>query len=153
MTATRTAGFVHSLIALRVRPRDLDVLGHVNNAVILEYLEAGRWDWFERQGLVPDAEIAPVVARAEIDYLAQVPQAVIEVDTGMELLEPGTDESRLFTARLQQSIRVPGRQRTAVRAVVTLAFVEGRLAGRPVSLRDFLRTAARQPAAAAAGRD
>ncbi|RKI59045.1 acyl-CoA thioesterase, partial [Corallococcus sp. AB049A] len=43
--------FEESSLTLRVRPNDLDTLGHVNNATTLEYLEAGRWAWLERQGL------------------------------------------------------------------------------------------------------
>jgi YbgC/YbaW family acyl-CoA thioester hydrolase len=34
-----------------VRPTEIDVNGHVNNAKYVEYLEWGREDWYERNGL------------------------------------------------------------------------------------------------------
>ncbi|HEX8201430.1 MAG TPA: acyl-CoA thioesterase [Isosphaeraceae bacterium] len=34
-----------------VRPTEIDVNGHVNNAKYVEYLEWGREDWYERHGL------------------------------------------------------------------------------------------------------
>lgn len=37
-----------SVIAIEVRPRDIDDLGHVNNARFLEYVERGRMDWYNR---------------------------------------------------------------------------------------------------------
>ena len=56
---------------LATRPNDLDILGHVNNAVALEYFEAGRWDWRRRVGLEASA-VAVVVSRIEVDYLGQI---------------------------------------------------------------------------------
>ncbi len=38
-------------IELVVRCTEIDVNGHVNNAKYIEYLEWGREDWYERQGL------------------------------------------------------------------------------------------------------
>lgn len=38
-------------IEIVVRSTEIDVNGHVNNAKYLEYLEWGREDWFEQQGL------------------------------------------------------------------------------------------------------
>jgi acyl-CoA thioester hydrolase len=58
--------FVHDL---EVRFRDLDAIGHVNNAVYLTYFEAGRLAWWlhttRRQG-VPALDL--ILARAEVDY-------------------------------------------------------------------------------------
>ena len=34
-----------------VRPTEIDVNGHVNNAKYVEYLEWGREEWYERNGL------------------------------------------------------------------------------------------------------
>ena len=58
-------------VRIEVRYRDLDPLGHVNNAVYLSYLELARVRYFERMGALAGAlgrGEAPVVARAEIDY-------------------------------------------------------------------------------------
>ncbi|WDL97380.1 acyl-CoA thioesterase [Alicyclobacillus sp. ALC3] len=40
-----------SSIEIQVRSTEIDVNGHVNNAKYLEYLEWGREDWFEANGL------------------------------------------------------------------------------------------------------
>ncbi len=42
----------HFSIPIRVRFRDLDAFGHVNNAVFFTYLEMARSDYFERLGLL-----------------------------------------------------------------------------------------------------
>jgi acyl-CoA thioester hydrolase len=57
----------------QVRFRDLDPMGHVNNAVFLTYLEQARIAFFERQGLPIGLEdMNLVVARVEIDFRAPV---------------------------------------------------------------------------------
>ena len=138
-----------SLVWLQVRPNDLDVQGHVNNAVTLEYFEAGRWDWFARNGLAPDGAVAPVVARAEVDYLAPIPYARIEVATRLAApQDPRAGEGRTYRTRFRQEIRIPGQARPAARVLVTIAFVDRGLGGRPVSLREFRECAGRREAPA-----
>lgn len=57
------------VVELEVRYRDLDPLGHVNNAVYLSYIELARVRYFEAFGAdVVRGDAAPVVARAEVDY-------------------------------------------------------------------------------------
>jgi acyl-CoA thioester hydrolase len=56
-------------VPIEVRFRDLDALGHVNNAVFLTYLEVARLAFVQALGLLEDAGRVPIlVARAEIDY-------------------------------------------------------------------------------------
>ncbi len=60
-----------AVVGIEVRYRDLDPLGHVNNAVYLSYIELARVRYFELLGALEGAlgrGEAPVVARAEIDY-------------------------------------------------------------------------------------
>lgn len=55
--------------SLRVRFRDLDTLGHVNNAVFVSYVEVARVDfWAHVFGPVDVGSIDFFVARIEIDY-------------------------------------------------------------------------------------
>lgn len=137
--------FDESRLLLPVRPNDLDALGHVNNAVALEYLEAGRWDWLGGQGLVPgDRPIAvvAVVARTEVDYLAEIPRGQVEVRTSLEspTAEEFDEDGLTFRARFRQRIHVPEAEHPAVDALVTVAFVDA--AQRClVSLQDFLTAA------------
>lgn len=58
---------------LQVRFRDLDALGHVNNAVYLTYFENARMAyWRELMGPDRPLEFPFLVARAEIDFRASV---------------------------------------------------------------------------------
>jgi acyl-CoA thioester hydrolase len=59
--------------AVEVRFRDLDALGHVNNAVYLTYLESARMAWWMHVMSRADlAGLDMILARAEIDYRSPV---------------------------------------------------------------------------------
>ena len=56
-----------------VRFRDVDVFGHVNNAVYLTYLEDARVGFLRQLGLVRSVDdIRMILARIEIDFRGQV---------------------------------------------------------------------------------
>ena len=56
-----------------VRFRDLDPMGHVNNAVFLTYIESARAAFLHHLGAVQTLEdLAIIVARIEIDFRAPV---------------------------------------------------------------------------------
>lgn len=58
-------------IDIIVRSTDLDILGHVNNVKYLEYLEWGRIEWYERNGLhhhSGEGAIRTVVVQTLINY-------------------------------------------------------------------------------------
>jgi acyl-CoA thioester hydrolase len=58
--------FVHEI---KVIFRDLDSLGHVNNAVYLTYLETARLAyWAEVVGMRRIEELGVILARAEVDF-------------------------------------------------------------------------------------
>src|SRR3954452_5999185 len=42
---------MNTTLEIIVRPTEIDVNGHVNNAKYVEYLEWGREEWYERNGL------------------------------------------------------------------------------------------------------
>jgi acyl-CoA thioester hydrolase len=57
----------------RVRFRDLDAMGHVNNAVFLTYIESARVAFLQDLGAAPSLqEMSIIVARIEIDFRAPV---------------------------------------------------------------------------------
>jgi len=63
-------GFVHRET---IRFRDLDAMGHVNNAVYLTYLEAARVAFLLAHGTGKSFdELAIIVARIEIDFRSQL---------------------------------------------------------------------------------
>jgi acyl-CoA thioester hydrolase len=56
-----------------VRFRDLDPMGHVNNAVFLTYIESARVAFLQHLGAAPTLEdMGIIVARVEIDFRAPV---------------------------------------------------------------------------------
>jgi acyl-CoA thioester hydrolase len=118
--------FGETRLTMPVRPNDLDALGHVNNAVALEYLEAGRWDWLARQDLAHASGIITVVARCEIDYRAEIPTGLVEVRTRIESpTEDEWDEDALtYRVRVRQRIHLLPDERMAVDAAVTVAFLD-----------------------------
>ena len=60
--------------------RDVDAFGHVNNAVYLTYFEWARTRlWFELTGGGNPMDISFIVARAEIDFKAQIELEPIEI--------------------------------------------------------------------------
>jgi acyl-CoA thioester hydrolase len=128
-----------SRLLLQVRPNDLDVLGHVNNAVAIEYLEAGRWDWLGRQGLIHGDRLVAVVARCEADYLAELPPGQVEVRTVLESpsAEEFDEDDLTYRARFRQQIHRPGRESPAVQALITVAFLDATRRCL-ISLQDFL---------------
>ena len=126
-------------LTLLVRPNDLDALGHVNNAVVLEYLEAGRADWLARRNMAASELVIAVVARIEVDYRREIHGGEIEVRT--ELVEPTDDafeaDGATFLAEFRQWIHRPDLDRPAVEAAVTVAFVDARRR-RAVTLQNYL---------------
>jgi acyl-CoA thioester hydrolase len=118
--------FGESILPLHVRPNDLDVLGHVNNAVVLEYLEAGRWDWLAGQGIVLGGGVAAVVARAEVDYRGEIPFGPIEVRTVLQ--SPTAEEldegETAYRAVFRQRIHRAQAAGPAVEALITVACID-----------------------------
>ncbi len=58
-------------VDIKVRGYHLDIYHHVNNGRYLEFLEEGRWDYFERYrffDLFESKELAFVVANINISY-------------------------------------------------------------------------------------
>ncbi len=117
--------FEETTLPLRVRPNDLDSLGHVNNATVLEYLEAGRWAWMEAHSLRRDSRILPVTSRIEVDYRREIlPQEVL-VRTALEtsLLEDFEDEVS-YRVYFRQRILLKEGEQVAAEARVQVAFID-----------------------------
>jgi acyl-CoA thioester hydrolase len=118
--------FQKTRCTLETRPNDLDMLGHVNHAVALEYLEAARWDWARRVGvrIARPPAIVVAVTRIEVDYLAEIAPGRIDVETAF--VSPGPDwmEGANYKATVRQSIACHETGKELVRATVGLAFVD-----------------------------
>ncbi|MCA9695512.1 MAG: thioesterase family protein [Myxococcales bacterium] len=113
--------------SLAARPSDLDSLGHVNHAVVLEYLEAGRWGWMDENHLARIDAIVPVTSRIEIDYRRELRCEPLVVETA--LLEPeDLDADLTYRATFHQRVCAvrDGAWIVAAEARVQIAFLDGR---------------------------
>ncbi|HEY3954140.1 MAG TPA: thioesterase family protein [Streptosporangiaceae bacterium] len=116
--------------AAPVRWRDVDALQHVNHAVFLTYLEEGR-DAFYVHALGSDPHY--VVARIEIDLLAEVRYTDREVTVRVEVERLGTTS---LTTR--ETIRTAAGEVAAQARVVTVKWDAA--AHKPVPFSEDERT-------------
>lgn len=117
---------------LQVRGYELDGYGHVNHAVYLNYAEFARWrmteeasggaDYFIKRG------VAPVIARAEIDY--KEPCFLSE----WLVVETTLIECRKRTVRFQQLVKKRDSGRVAAEIRVLAVVVDK--SGKAVSIPD-----------------
>ncbi|MGH3082398.1 MAG: acyl-CoA thioesterase [Gaiellaceae bacterium] len=86
-----------------VRFRDLDGMGHVNNAVFMTYMESARLNYFRSLGLGDNPLEGMILARAEVDF-----RSPIELG---EQVEVGVRTGRIGTKsfELDQEVRADGR--------------------------------------------
>ncbi len=118
--------FEDSSLTLRVRPNDLDSLGHVNNATVLEYLETGRWAWLERNGLRQGASVIGLTMRVEVDYLKEIAPQEVVVWTHLEAPSPeelADAEAVHYRVQFHQKILLGSGSQVAVEAHVQAAFI------------------------------
>ena len=117
--------FVHKE---RVRFRDLDPMGHVNNAVYLTYIESARFAFLKHLGAAPTIEdMAIIVARIEIDFRAPVGFGE-EVEIGVRASRFGTK-----SFDLTYELRVRGEIVAEAKSVL-VAYDYGK--GEPIELPD-----------------
>jgi acyl-CoA thioester hydrolase len=97
----------------RVRFRDLDAMGHVNNAVFATYVEQARIEYLRHLALLDGPLYAGMIlARLEIDFVAPgEPDG--EVEIGVRLARSGTKSFEL-EYELRQGEREVARGRTVL---------------------------------------
>jgi acyl-CoA thioester hydrolase len=101
-------------VPVTVRWRDIDALGHVNNAVFLTYLETGRDRFFH--DLVGDTFLDLVLVRLEIDFRAEIPMGTPEVLVTCQATDIGRS-----SMRTTEQILLPGGDVAAVSQTVIVA--------------------------------
>jgi acyl-CoA thioester hydrolase len=93
-----------------VRFRDLDGMGHVNNAVFLTYLEQARLAWFGTSEIFPLEDV--ILAHTEIDFRSPVQAG--------EVVEVGVRPARIGTKsfELEYELRAGGRKVADAKSVL-----------------------------------
>ena len=71
---------------LQIRFNDIDQMGHVNNAVIMEFFDLGKDHFFRARGLPPEeGDFTVMVVHYEVDFRSQIHKADrIAVQTAVE---------------------------------------------------------------------
>jgi YbgC/YbaW family acyl-CoA thioester hydrolase len=121
-------------VVFRIYPADCDMLGHVNHATMLAFLERARWQLLEQQdvGGVHDFANVPVwsvVRHVDVDYFAQS--------------LPGDDLIGLLAVKntsyiVKQDVRKLGSD--AIVAQASIVFVAIDRSGRPVRVPEEWKT-------------
>ena len=116
------------VVPIEVRFRDLDALGHVNNAVYLTYLEVARAAYFSR--LEPDwvGKGHFILARAEVDFLRPI--------LLQDPVEVGVRVVRLGRSSFDMEYLVLAAGEEAARGKTVQVWLEG---GRPAPLPQEVR--------------
>jgi acyl-CoA thioester hydrolase len=124
---------------VEVRFRDLDALGHVNNAVFLTYLESARIAyWLELTGRTGLDAVDMILARVEIDYRSQASYRE-RLDVGVRVAAVGNSS---VTMELCVVAREPRRLVAESRNVmVFFDYAENRSRPLPEDLRGRLLAA------------
>ncbi|MFN2471187.1 MAG: acyl-CoA thioesterase [Gaiellaceae bacterium] len=125
----------------RVRFRDLDAMGHLNNAVFATYVEQARIEYLRQTGVISgpfyDGRMSMILARLEIDFLAPgEPEGEVEI---------GVRPARLGTKsfELEYELRQAGRVIAGARSVlVAYDYDRGESMAVPDGWRDALQVAA-----------
>ncbi|WP_245835292.1 acyl-CoA thioesterase [Natronolimnobius baerhuensis] len=101
-------------VDLDVRLRDIDFMGHVNNATYATYLEQAREAYFQDVLGVSLTEVGTVLARLEIDYTRPI-GADADVTVALGVPELGTS-----SLPLEYEIRADGERAATARTVQVL---------------------------------
>lgn len=117
---------------LAVRYRDLDPLGHVNNAVYASYMEQARARYLTEVLGTPPADVQAVIAHIEIDFRRSI-EGDDDVTVGVRATEIG--ESSIT---MTYEIRANGTVSATGETVMVAVDREGDPVSVPESIREAL---------------
>jgi len=108
-------------IHLEVQGHELDSFGHVNNAVYLNYLESGRWHYFDKIGILDfmmKERIYPVVIKLNIKYIKEM-----RMFSKFCVKSAWTIEGPYIVSKQEIRMRQDGKEKVSARAVVKMILV------------------------------
>jgi acyl-CoA thioester hydrolase len=115
---------------IEIRWRDMDALGHVNNAVYLTYLDEARDEWLEAALAGCSSTWDFVLARVAIDYRSELRQTDDAVLVRCSLAGIGTSSVRTTEAVLKLDGTLAA---SAESVIVARTVVEGSSRSRPLT--------------------
>ena len=111
----------------RVRFRDVDAMGHVNNAVLATYVEQARIEYLRHLGLLDGPlYMGMILARLELDFVAPV-QPMGEIEIRVRASRSGNK-----SFQLEYELRQDGRE-VARASTVLVAYDYERARSMPLS--------------------
>lgn len=61
------------VLPIQIRFNDVDQMGHINNAIIMEYFDLGKSEYFSAVGIPPEqGEFTVVIVHLEVDFMSQI---------------------------------------------------------------------------------
>ncbi|QFU83833.1 acyl-CoA thioesterase [Natronorubrum aibiense] len=102
------------VVPIDVRLRDIDFMGHVNNATYATYLEEARQAYFEDVVDVSLVDVGTVLANLEIDYVRPI-EADADVTVALRVSALGTS-----SLPMEYEIRADGKRAATARTVQVL---------------------------------
>ena len=122
-------------VTFHIYPTDCDMLGHLNHATMLNFLERARWALLEPQINIRDWARQPVfsvVRHVDIGYLAQsLPGEDLVIRSGLLAV-------RRTSYIIKQEVRKVGSDTLVAQASIVFVAVDQE--GRPVPVPDMWRT-------------
>ena len=124
-------------VVFHIYPADCDMLGHVNHATMLAFLERARWELLERQDVggirdFHDVPVWSVVRHVDIDYYSQsLPGDDLAIRSGLLAVK---NTSYI----VKQDVRKKGSDTLVAQA--SIVFVAIDRTGRPVRVPEEWRT-------------
>ena len=125
-------------VAVEVRFRDIDAIGHVNNAVYLTYIETARVAyWLHVTGRPGDIKAVDIIlARAEVDYRSPV----VLGETVEVAVRAASMRRSSFVLDFRLTVRGSGRLVAEARNVaVYYDYAAGRSVPIPAEIRERIR--------------
>ncbi|NHB85753.1 thioesterase [Tessaracoccus sp. HDW20] len=125
-------------VPLPVRWSDLDAYGHVNNAMVYDFVQQARvaatttWDPTMARAGTKDSDRLWLVVRQDVHYLSQIPHRVEPFTALVAPVKLGSSSMTLATEIMDQGSGL-------VFARATTVLVSADLTGRPVDLGDTTR--------------
>lgn len=123
-------------VVFHIYPSDCDMLGHVNHATMLGFLERARWELLEREevGGVRDFATVPIVSvvrHVDIDYFAQsLPGEDLAIRSGLLAIKNTSYIVKQDVKKVRSGVLV---------AQASIVFVAIDRSGRPVRVPEEWR--------------
>lgn len=124
----------HHRMPVQIRFNDIDMFGHLNNSVYLQFMDMGKYAYFRQfmEGTFGSEPTAPVVANINCDFIEPA-----KIDERLEVLTAITDIADSSMTLDQRIVNAEGRVKCSARTIMVNIDMA---TGRPVTVSDTWRS-------------